>query len=106
MLAGAVTKSLDALSPQPTKGLDAAPVRVWVALDGAASEPRHPEDREHEAHEADGDPDPGDEEQEDDPHNDECEPYGDHRVRVPGLPQRKRQAWRTTSRSSVISRIV
>src|SRR6266550_989282 len=99
MVAGAVTKSLDLLSPQQTKGLDAAPVRVRVALDGAASEPRHPEDREHEAQEADGDPDPGDEEQEDDPHNDECEPYGDHRVRVPGLPQRKRQAWRTTSRS-------
>jgi hypothetical protein len=67
MLAGAVTKSLDALSPQPTKGLDAAPVRVWVALDGAASEPRHPEDREHEADDAGDDPDPLDEEQEDDP---------------------------------------
>src|SRR5206468_12075894 len=57
---------------------DAAPVRVRVALEGAASEPGHPEDREHDAHRAGGDPDPGDDEQEDDPEDDECDPYADH----------------------------
>jgi hypothetical protein len=87
MVAGAVTKSPDSLSPKQTNALDVAPVGIWVALDGGASEAGHPEDREHEAHEADGDPDPGHEEQKDDPGNDEREPYGDHRVPVPALPQ-------------------
>ena len=87
MVAGAVTKSPDSLSLQQTNGLDATPVGVRVALDGAASEPGQPDDREDKAQEADGDPNPRDEEQKDDPDDDECEPYRNHRVRVPAPPQ-------------------
>jgi hypothetical protein len=91
MVAGAVTKSPDSLPVEQTKASDAAPVRGRIALDGAASEPGHPEDREHEAQEADGDPDPGDEEQEHDPDDDECDPYANHKVRVPA--QGRQQTW-------------
>ena len=66
----------------------AAPrIRVRVALDSVAFEAGHQEEREHEAHEAHGNPDPGNEEQKDDPDNDECEPYRNHRVRVPAQRQ-------------------
>ena len=41
-------------SKQTEMALDAAPVRVRVALDGAASEACHPEDCEHKAQKADG----------------------------------------------------
>src|SRR6266568_1926464 len=86
------------------------PIRVWVPVGCTAPETSHPDDREHEAHDAGGDPDPGDDEQEDDPDDDECDSYADHRSRVPARSKWEtsglRQACRTTSRSSVISRIV
>jgi hypothetical protein len=77
---------------------------------GATSEPGHPEDGEDEPHETCRDSDEGDDEQEDEAYDDESDRYANHRFRVPAPSQTEtsgvRQACRTTSRSSVISRIV
>jgi hypothetical protein len=57
--------------------------RGGFGLDRVASEAGHPEHREQEADDAGDDPDPGDQEQKDDPGNDECDAYADHRNGVP-----------------------
>ena len=82
-------------------------LRLPVARDCTPAEARDPQDGQHEADDADRDPDPWDDEQEHEPDDDECEGYADHEHRVPaqGKPETS-YAWRTTSRSSVISRIV
>src|ERR1700746_3858834 len=89
IVAGAVTKSPYSLSREQTKLSDAMLVRVPVARDCTAPETGRPEDREHEAHDACGDPGPGDEEQEEDPDDDECDRYADHGSRVPAPAERE-----------------
>src|SRR5438067_5206313 len=81
----AVTKSPDSLSSGQTSSDAGLVTDVPVPADRAAAESGHPEDREHEADDAHGDPHPGDHEQEDQSDDDEGDPQADHGC---GLPMR------------------
>jgi hypothetical protein len=83
------------------------PLDLAVASSRAAPETRDPEDRQREPDESNRDPDPRDDEEEDDSDDDERDPDADHESRLPVRPKGETSYdWRTTSRSSVISRIV
>ena len=62
---------------------DAFPLGRHVTPGCTASEPRDPDDRQHETDEPGDDPDPRYEEEKHDPDHDECDSHADHESRVP-----------------------